>query len=215
MIRTNDQLIGRIAEEIIWRRKELTELKAVIQAQEKNSVRSRVLIRGGVSLLYAHWEGFVKKSSSYYLEYVASHRLPYKNLASNFVGLSLKSKFIELGGSDKISAGNIIAEFFCNSMDSQSNVPFKKAVETRSNLSSTVLLDILSALGLATLPFETKFRYIDSNIVNQRNHIAHGEPIEINLNEYNELHDEVISLITTYKNEIENASSLRLFERKP
>ena len=140
MIRTTDQLIEKIAEDLIWRRKELTELKALVTTHKNDLLRSRVLIRAAVALLYAHWEGFVKKSSNYYLEYVASHRLPYKNLAANFVGLKLKSKFIELGTSEKISSGNALAEFFCTKLDQQSNLPYKNAVDTKSNLSSTVLL---------------------------------------------------------------------------
>ena len=95
MIRTTDELINRVGVELIWRRKELSELKGLVQ-ETQGQLRSRVIIRSAVALLYAHWEGFVKKSSSYYLEFVSSHRLPYGRLASNFVALTLKSKFNEL-----------------------------------------------------------------------------------------------------------------------
>lgn len=213
MICTADQLIAKIAEDHIWRRKELTEMKALVQTYKDDHIRSRILIRAAIALLYAHWEGFVKKSSSNYLEYVASRRLPYNKLAANFVGLTLRSKFIELGASEKISGGNALAEFFCTALDQQSNVPYKNAVDTKSNLSSKVLLDILDALGLEAKQFNTRLKFIDTNLVNPRNHIAHGEVLNMSVEDYLTLHDDVLTLIETYKNEIENASVLRRFER--
>lgn len=212
MIRTTDQLIDKIATELVWRRKELTDLRALVQ-QFDGELRSKVLIRCAIALLYAHWEGFVKKTSAYYLEYVASHRLPYKKLAPNFVALTLKFKFSELSASEKISGGNALADFFCTSLDRQSNVPYKNIVDTKSNLSSKVLLDILSALGLNHSLFSTKLNFIDTNLVNPRNHVAHGEILELNTDEYLELHDGVISLIETFRTEIENSSITKRFER--
>jgi len=214
MIRTTDQLIDKIAEDLIWRRRELTTLRDLVQKFDDDPLRSRVLIRGAIALLYAHWEGFVKKSSSYYLEYVAAQRLPYKSLATNFIALSLKSKFVELGASDKISAGNALAEFFCTAMSNRSSVPYKKGVDTKSNLSSNVLIDILNALGLDVTLFETRLKFIDSNLVNPRNYVAHGETVQnLTLDEYLALHDDVLTLIETYRNEIENASVLERFKR--
>jgi RiboL-PSP-HEPN len=214
MIRTTDELISRVAEDLIWRRRELTTLRELVQKFENDPLRSRVLIRGAIALLYAHWEGFVKKSASYYLEYVAAQRLPYNRLAANFVALTLKSKFVELGANEKISAGNAIAEFFCTRMSSRSSIPYKRGVDTKSNLSSSVLVDILDALGLDVSQFETRLKFIDANLVNPRNHVAHGENLDnISLDEYLVLHDDVLTLIETFRNEIENASVLGRFKR--
>lgn len=214
MIRTTDQLIGKIAEDLVWRRKELTTLRSLVQKFQDEPLSSRVLIRSAVALLYAHWEGFVKKSSYYYLEYVASHRLPYRKLAPNFIGLTLKSKFAELGASEKISGGNALADFFTTEMDRQSNVPYRNVVDTKSNLSSKVLIDILDALGFSTSLFDTRMNFIDSNLVNRRNHIAHGAVLDISVEEYLALHDDVMALIETYRNEVENASVQRHYERQ-
>lgn len=213
MIRTTDQLVDKIAQELIWRRKELTDLRALVQQFRDEPLRARVLIRGAVALLYAHWEGFVKASASHYLEYVASTRLPYRRLSANFVALTLRAKFTELGASGKVSSANAIADFFCTAMDRQANVPYKKIIDTKSNLSSSVLQDIVAALGLDQSQFSTRLKFIDSNLVNPRNHIAHGEALDLTSDEYMVLHEEVISLIETFRNEIENASVLRRYER--
>jgi hypothetical protein len=212
MIRTADQLVAKIAEDLVWRRKELTELRALVQ-EFRGQLRSRVIIRCAVALLYAHWEGFVTQSSAHYLEYVASHRLPYKKLAANFVGLSLKAKFFQLAASKKISGGNALADFFCTGLDRQSSVPYKNVVDTKSNLSSKVLVDVLAALGLDESLFSTRFKFIDANLVNPRNHVAHGEIMDLSVAEYLQLHNDVVALIETYRNEVENASVLRRFER--
>lgn len=213
MIRTTEQLIDKVAQELVWRRRELTDLRALVQQFRDEPLRLRVLVRGAVALLYAHWEGFVKASASHYLEYVASTRLPYRRLAANFVGLTLRTKFAELGASEKISSANALADFFCTALDHQARVPYKKVIDTKSNLSSTVLQDIIAALGLDGSQFATRLKFIDSNLVNPRNHIAHGEAIDLTVDEYLLLHDEVITLIEIFRNEIENASVLRRYER--
>ena len=212
MIRTTDELIGKVGSELIWRRKELSELKGLVQ-ETQGQIRSRVIIRSAVALLYAHWEGFVKKASAYYLEFVSSHRLPYGRLAPNFVALALKAKFHDLAASEKISGANLLADFFCTSLNKQSNVPYKGAIDTKSNLSSKVLQDILSTLGISHSNFATRMNYIDSNLVNPRNHIAHGENFDLSTQEYMELHEAVMSLLGTYKNELENAAVLKAYER--
>ena len=212
MIRTADELLDRIAEQLVWRRRELTDMRALVQ-ESAGQLRARVVVRAGIALLYAHWEGFVKAVASHYLEYVASHRIPYRRLAPNFVALSLRSKFHELGASEKISSANVLADFFCTSLDEKSKVPYKNMVDTKSNLSSKVLQDILAALGLDHAPFQTRLNFIDTNLVNPRNHVAHGEALSLTVDEYLALHDDVLALIEMFRNEVENSCALRRFER--
>jgi len=212
MIRTKDHLVRAIAEELVWRRKELTQLRGMIQVLD-GEIKSKVLIRSAVALLYAHWEGFVKKSGGYYLEYVAAQRLTYSQLAPNFVALSLKGKFSQLAKSDGITMANSIANHFCLEMESRSLLPYRKGLETRSNLSSTVLVEILNTLGLPKSSFATRFHFIDSKLVDKRNHIAHGEFLEISDDDYLLIHDEVIILLELFRTEIENSAALDNFRR--
>lgn len=212
MIRTLEDLIDKIAAELVWRRRELTDMRALVQASS-GQLRARVVVRAGVALLYAHWEGFVKAAASSYLEYVASRRIPYRRLAPNFVALTIRSKFLEMRASEKLSSANALAEFFCSSLDSQSRVPYKNVVNTKANLSSKVLEDIVAALGLDRSQFATRFNFIDSNLVNPRNYIAHGEALYLTVDEYLALHDDVLALIETFRNEVENSCVQGRFER--
>ncbi|AVK37486.1 hypothetical protein CSB69_2419 [Morganella morganii] len=43
-------------------------------------------------------------------------------------------------------------------------------------------------------------------MVNRRNHIAHGQEIEIELSDFSEMADEVLGLMTTFKNQLENST---------
>ncbi|MEM8093133.1 MAE_28990/MAE_18760 family HEPN-like nuclease, partial [Morganella morganii] len=68
------------------------------------------------------------------------------------------------------------------------------------------LKEILWCLGLDYNPFESREKLIDNKLVNRRNHIAHGQEIEIELSDFSEMADEVLGLMTTFKNQLENST---------
>ncbi len=70
-IRTVDQLNEFLSGEIIWRKKELTALRSLVESAKSSTDKQNALIRSGMTVLYAHWEGFVKAAASAYLEFVA------------------------------------------------------------------------------------------------------------------------------------------------
>ena len=213
MIRTTNQLVDAIAADFVWRRRELTQLRGLINSSD-GDLHSQVLIRSAVALLYAHWEGFVKKTSGFYLELVASKRLTYEQLTPNFVALSLKGKFEQLRKAEKLTIANEIANHFCLNMGSRCALPYKKGIDTYSNLSSKVLIDILNTLGLKKNEFSTKLQFIDNKLVNPRNFIAHGENLQISDTDYLALHDEVIALLELFRTEVENSAVLEGYLRR-
>jgi hypothetical protein len=211
-MRTLDDLLQAIADDLIWRRKELTELRAMIQTH-RGQLRERVLIRAAVALLYAHWEGFVKRCGSNYLEFVSFQRVDGDKLAINFLALAARAKALEYINQGDLKMGVHLAEFYLNCAGKQARVPYKKVINTQSNLSSEVLKDILAVLGLDATKFSTRMPFIDSNLVNPRNHVAHGESLEITSSEYEVLHDDVLSLIESFRNEVENAAATKSYLR--
>jgi antitoxin (DNA-binding transcriptional repressor) of toxin-antitoxin stability system len=212
-MRTKEQLIQKIDDELIWRRKELSDFKAVIQQQAQNPLRLSVLLRAGVTLLYAHWEGFVKISGTYYLQYVAAQRRPGLELRANFIAIKLKSQISEASKSKKISSAEQLIDFFCTRLADDLKIPHKGIVDTEANLSSSVLKEILWILGLERTSFETKSVLIDKSLVARRNFIAHGEPLDIELDDYLDLHDEVLSMIATFRTLLQNAAVQNEFLR--
>lgn len=209
-MRTIDELLTAIAEDLVWRRKELTELRALIQTHQ-GQLKERMLVRAAVALLYAHWEGFVKRCGTNYLEYISCQRVDCDKLTTNFLALTARSKVTEYIKNGDVAAGIKLADFYLNCSGKQSRVPYKKVIDTRSNLSSEALKSILAVLGLDAEKFSTRMPFIDSNLVNPRNHVAHGEAINITYSEYENLHNDVLALIEAFRNEVENAAVTKAY----
>lgn len=206
MIRSKEDLIDKIANERTWRIKEIQELKNLILSTTESEVRKKVLCRAGVALAYAHWEGFVKRTGGYFLEFVAMQRLPVSELKSNFITLILKGKLEQAKDSKKYSIFGDITEFLIEKQDSRAKIPYKDIINTESNLSTRVLKEIIWCLGIEYSLFESKERFIDTKLVNKRNYIAHGEEIDLDEREAIEIIDEVLSLIEVFRNLIENSA---------
>jgi hypothetical protein len=205
-IRTSEELVDKIAEDFVWRKREISELKNLINQSTISDVRKRVLCRSGVALLYAHWEGFIKKSGAYFLEYVANQRHSISELRSNFVTLLLKGKIDKASESKKYSAFDEVTQYIINNQDTRVRIPYKNVVDTQSNLSSTVLKEIMWCLGLDYEIFAAKEKLIDLKLVGRRNYVAHGEYLAVDVDDFIEMVEEVLGLMNTFKNLLENSA---------
>lgn len=210
-IRTTEQLVEAVAAEIAWRRRELTDLRFLVESVDRNRTREAVLTRAAVALLYAHWEGFVKAVAEIYLQFVAMQRCLNSELTDSLLAIALRSKLLAAHGSKKITIHTTVVEFFRTQMQKQSSLPYKNVVSTEANLSSTVLLEILRSLGLSTDDYESKNHLIDSVLLAKRNHIAHGSALGVDAKEYLTLHDEIVNLMSLFRNQIENAAVTRSY----
>jgi hypothetical protein len=205
-IRTPEQLTDRLANDLVWRKKELSEVKSLINLRNVSPPRHNALIRSGVCILYAHWEGFVKLAANSYLEYVATQKLHYDQLASNFLALAMKEKLKEAKDTNKPSLYIPVCDFFLSQLNQKSSLPKPKdVISTASNLSSDVLKEITSILGLDFSPYSTKSKLIDEKLLKTRNEIAHGNYSLIDIDEYIELSEQVLGMLEIFRNQIENA----------
>lgn len=212
-MRTKDELLQKIDDDLIWRRRELSSFRAAIQDTGPLPGRRSSLLRAGVALLYAHWEGFVKRCGAYYLEFVANQGKKASELQVNFIAVKFKSRLTEANKSNKPSASAELVEFFCTRLDDRLRIPHRGIIDTKSNLSSSVLREIVWILGLDMSPYETKCHLIDSSLLDRRNHIAHGDVLDIGLEDYLTLHDEVMFLIDTFRTQLQNAAVTNAFMR--
>lgn len=211
-IRTVEQLSDALSDDIVWRKKELSSIKLTLENRTLSSNRQPALLRGAVPLLYAHWEGFIKNASRYYLEFIHYQRLPFADLTKNFIVLGARSLLQQATQSNKIKFHLGLADFFINDLNKRSRIPYKDGISTRSNLSSDVLYEIISSLGLDYTPYETKAVLIDELLLSRRNTIAHGEYLSLTMDSYLEIHEQVLEMMEVFRNQIDNSAVLGYYK---
>ena len=123
------------------------------------------------------------------MQFVAAQRLTCAQLAPNFVGVVIRAKLNVAAKSMKVSTTVDIITFFDTKMSARVQLPVKNVIDTESNLSSIVLREILWILGLDEGPYNLKKNVIDNKLLGRRNAIAHGEILNIDIDEYLLLHD--------------------------
>lgn len=209
-IRTHEQLSDKLAEELAWRKQELSILKSLIDTKSFGTAKRNTLLRSGITILYAHWEGFVKVAANSYVEFVAMQKLPYNQLANNFIALAMKDQLDQAKETEKATIYNEVADFFMTKLSERSMIKYEFRITT-SNLSSSVFKEIIFMLGLDYSFYESKEVLIDEKLLNRRNVIAHGNYLDIDDKDYDELHKKVIEMMDTLRNQIDNAASTKQY----
>lgn len=193
-----------IQEERAWRRRELTNFKSLIHHARNSHQQS--LLRAGILLLYAHWEGYIKKVSETFFYYLNFKGHKYCELKSNFLAVGIADKFNGNFPQNKFSAYASSVQFIVNDAK---NLKFKidvaSRVDTKSNLSSEVLIELLEMLGVETQHFNNNKFHIDGRLLKYRNAIAHGErtdnnpTLSIDVSQFNDLYQRINDLIDYFE----------------
>lgn len=213
-VRTTEDLNNILSSDLAWRKKELSEVKALVETKNISDQRHKALVRSGVCILYAHWEGFVKLAANSYLEYVSLKKLTYQELSNNFLALAMRKKFKDVGETNKSSLYIPICNFFVSELNQRCSLP-KDTISTGSNLSSETLKEITNILGIDFSLYSTKSVLINTKLLKTRNEIAHGNYLVFDRDEYIELHIEIIGMLDMFSTQIENAAIGKKFMRNP
>lgn len=204
-IRTIGALQDALDREFAWRLKEVSSLK--LSVRQSGSLTEATLVRAGVTILYAHWEGFIKASSLSYIDYINSRALKYQDLKSCFAVMGLRSEIGILSGSRKTAVNIAAFDFIKSNMGKTANLTLSNAINTEANLSSTVFANIAISINVSTDHYEPRYKLIDEELLSRRNKIAHGEYLDIDASEWRTLADEIILMMRHFKTDIENAAS--------
>ena len=208
-LRSLSELEQAVDRETAWRKRELTTI--LFQAREARSSKAPTTLRAGVALLYAHWEGWIKNIATFYIEYVAQQRLTYDELSTPLLAIALKRKMTELGEAKTVGPHIDFAVFLRNELSDTAHLNAQGAVITEANLSSALLRDIVRRLGLDYRPYELQANLIDRGLLYRRNHIAHGECLEVDIAEFELLHSEITDLLARFANEALNHATMRCY----
>ena len=86
-------------------------------------------------------------------------------------------------------------------------MPASAGVNTKANLKSEVLQEIMMSLGLDYSRLSTKEKLIDEKLLANRNRIAHGQYLNVAYAEYLELHVEVLGMMQEIFDQIDERAS--------
>lgn len=208
-IRTIDSLQTLLDKELSWRIKEIASLKILVRRSD--SIASGTAVRAAIPLLYGHWEGFVKNAATLYLKFVNDQSLKYSELINCFVVFGIKKKINDIESSMSSETSIAVVEFLFNEQNKKAKLQIESAIRTESNLSSKVFSNILKSIGFDTAKYETRFNLIDESLLKRRNYIAHGEYLDVQGEGFRELADDVLLMLRWFKDDIENAVTLKTF----
>jgi MAE_28990/MAE_18760-like HEPN len=208
--RTKDMLLDNLQDDFAWRIKELNIIKNKIP--KTKSEEQDALIRAGITILYAHWEGFVKNAAECYLNFVSLRRLNHNELQSCFLALCLKKQINELE-TNKFELQQAAVNFILDELDKRAYIPYEGIIQTKSNLKFWVFRDICILIGIDYRNYQLKEKAIDNLLVNPRNEIAHGKYLTVDYDGYIAIYDIVLQMMRDIQNDILNAATLEKYKR--
>ncbi len=213
-VRSVEQFSQALSDCVTWRKHELKNLQSFFR-QDKNPIAA--LTKGALLLTYAHWEGGVKDMAFRYLRHVEQQKCLRKELTSNFLALESISAVKQAAASSQILGYQQALEHTRYNLEHRFRLPNISLIDTESNLSSKVLLNILACVGLSAEweRFAGKQRIIDVALLKTRNEIAHtGQTEDRSELDLAPLIGHVFELLDQFKSCVENAAVLKIY-REP
>lgn len=203
-----------LQDDLSWRKKEISDLYMICL----NNNNKEVLFKSMILILYAHWEGYIKKSSKLYIKYIAEKKTKIGDLTPNFKAIVLKSnvnKCIE--NCENLTLSNELD--FMNKYQIMANKKFKLNIDpdndresdiinTHNNLKPKVFKNIINILGLKyNDAYKVRENYISNNLLAGRNAIGHGskfnleEQLDFNLtiNDLEKLKSIIVCILDFHK----------------
>lgn len=211
-IRTETQLHKHLDEQFGWRRQEMTEFRKAVS--RSTGVQRTALLRAGVPLLYAHWEGFIKTVAVAYGSYLTGRGLRYEEVLECFQGIEAIATVRTIGDLRKrLFASSTLLKDLHGIPAKRVRIPIGDYIGNVGNLNHDLFVDIASFIGVNPEPFETKKALIDVKLLKNRNEIAHGEHIMIEDDELESLTNEMFEVMEAFKTEVQNAVAIRGYLR--
>ncbi|GDX05074.1 MAE_28990/MAE_18760 family HEPN-like nuclease [Buttiauxella sp. A111] len=208
-IRTLDSFQDYVDSEMAWRIKEVAHLTSTIKSSR--SLAQKTMIRASIPLLYAHWEGFIKNSAGKYIEYLSNLRLKYSELEECLIVLGMRKQLNAIVTTNKHDLISESLRFILSGQSERATLNFDSAIQTESNLKSHVFDNIAKSIGIPVESFTTKYNFIDESLLKRRNCIAHGEYLDVNAQEWENISKETLTLMRNFKNELLNNASTKRY----
>lgn len=213
MLNTVSDLEDALWHELAWRKKELLQVSLQVKAAPGWAIGMQ--IRAGITLLYAHWEGFVKAAGERLVAFVRDQGHRNEELAAGYLTIAFGKELRQVQQSEKSSMPEIVLTraLIKRAPDQATFVP-SGSVPTASNLSWKQFELVAARLEVRTAPFALLRQLIDVSLVGARNTIAHGDPTSpLDHTAYGVLHAKVLGLLDSFAREVIRAADERTYLR--
>ena len=210
--RTAVQLVAVLDGELSWRR---ADLLFVLRLVERTSGLDQVsAIRAAVPLLYAHWEGFIKRASGHYADHLSAQRLYFRDVQVCLSGLKAQSHVAVLVDIKKrVFAASETLQNIREIENERVAIDLGSRIDRMGNLSHEMLMQIVQFFGLPAATYEAYKGLIDDALLFHRNKIAHGEYLDVDAERYKSLHRDIVTLVERFKDDIEDAATMKSYRR--
>ena len=202
--RTASLLYEALDTEYAWRIKELSNFKNLIPKKESDI--QKTLLRAGITILYAHWEGFVREIANKYYKFVSFQTHKIEEFNSVFISILLRKKANDFLEDKRISKQKILFDSIKKDLSNQANFASDDNIIKTSNLNFEVFEDICVLLSIDIELFRDKKPIIDEQLLTRRNKIAHGRYLTIDIESFNETYKNVINIMRIFKDQASNSA---------
>lgn len=203
-VRSIEELCGFIDKDLEIRKRELSTLKFAIdtaRSSHRGALRRAVFL-----LIYSHWEGFFRTCATAYCHYVAHCRIAYENIRPNFIALSLVARVEQLRDAKRSAfIVELVTDLLTRTVSTEA-FSWTEELDTRSNLDSNVLRELLLLIGIDHSPYVIHQKFLDHNLVGLRNQVAHGQLAPVVEVEFEEAMETVRTLLELFRNDVQNAA---------
>jgi hypothetical protein len=212
-IRGPSELNNFLSQSLAWRKQEIANLNLLIKSLDRPHEET-LLRRCAVLFLYAHFEGFTKEAAEAYVDLVSRQGLEYNRLKSNFVAIGARSSIRDAANTNLMRLHIGVVEFLTHNQTNTAKFSSNNSIDTESNVNAKVFANILDTVGIQIDDyFSVRMLLLDGGLLAKRNAIAHGDRIEVNHDDYLQLHRLVIELLDHFRDCLENAAVLKEYER--
>ncbi|MGX1492579.1 MAE_28990/MAE_18760 family HEPN-like nuclease [Streptomyces tendae] len=201
-----EKFSDKVQRDLSLRKVELSRFSILFQ-EGTDQPQQELLHRAAVVLSYAHWEGFVKSGSAFYVKHINARQLPVERLKYPLQAAYVASRFKQAAVSSKnYFLGDLLG---CIDADRKKIFSAKpeRCFDTESNLSSVVFKALVQGLGLDYLgEYETRNAFIDEKLLHGRNQVAHGELVKFDRQDAEERLTSVRYLLDLFSDQLLNAA---------
>lgn len=207
---TEQDLSDLFDDDLIWRRKELSDIKASVWAADVAA--KPALLRAIITMSYAHWEGYVRVCANRYFEYLTIRRKRYAELERQIYVNTFLTRLDALHQSRaNLQMRSKIVNDILDGTNGTFNYVNPALIDTKSNLSTDVIQEICLICSVDPSHFETKRFFIDHLMLKRRNAIAHGQQEFIQEGEVDDLVADTLGLMHHFRTLLENKVYLKQY----